>query len=162
MQVRITRLDKSLPLPAYETKGAVGFDILAAKDMEVAAGEVALVPTGLIIEVPDGYMLALASRSSTPRKKGLSTPHGVGIIDRDYCGPTDELLVQVYNFTVETVRISKGEKIAQGVFMRVDCFEWEEVEEIRSESRGGFGSTGGYHQNLTMKNARKAHNSVRR
>ncbi|MBD3330705.1 dUTP diphosphatase, partial [Candidatus Peregrinibacteria bacterium] len=61
-----------------------------------------------------------------------------------YCGPEDEIKVLVYNFTDENKEIVRGEKIAQGVFVRIDKFEWEEVEEIDSESRGGFGSTGGY------------------
>jgi len=96
------------------------------------------------VEVPEKYMLVVASRSSTPRKKGLTPPHGFGIIDHDYCGPEDEIKVMVYNFTDKVVKIEKGEKIAQGVFVRIDKFEWEEVDEIKGESRGGFGSTGGY------------------
>lgn len=89
-------------------------------------------------------MLVVASRSSTPIKKGLTPPHGFGIIDHDYCGPTDEIKVLVYNFTDQPVQITRGEKIAQGVFVKVDRFEWNEVETIDKESRGGFGSTGGY------------------
>ena len=103
-----------------------------------------MIPSNLIIGVPDGYMLVIASRSSTPRKKQLSPPHGFGIIDHDYCGPEDEVKVLVKNFSDEEVSIQRGEKIAQGVFVRVDKFEWEEVDEIKSDSRGGFGSTGGY------------------
>lgn len=145
MKVKVKRLDKSVPLPIYETNGAVGFDILAAESSVIAPKEIGMVATGLIVEVPEQYMLVVASRSSTPRKKGISPPHGFGIIDHDYCGPTDEIKVLVYNFTEEDVKIEKGEKIAQGVFVRVDKFEWEEVESMtRRESRGGFGSTGGY------------------
>ncbi|MBI2634597.1 hypothetical protein HYW82_02945 [Candidatus Peregrinibacteria bacterium] len=71
-------------------------------------------------------------------------PHGFGIIDHDYCGQEDEIKVLVYNFTEKEVMIQRGEKIAQGVFVKIDKFEWEEVDEMRKESRGGFGSTGGY------------------
>jgi len=144
MKVKIKRIDKELPLPKYETSGAVGFDILARESTEIAAKEIGMVPSNLIVEVPEKYMLVVASRSSTPKKKGLTPPHGFGIIDHDYCGPEDEVKVMVYNFTDNAVKIERGEKIAQGVFVRIDRFEWEEVEEISRESRGGFGSTGGY------------------
>jgi dUTP pyrophosphatase len=143
MKVKIKRLDKNLPLPVYETNGSVGFDFVAREGVTVAAGTIAVVPGNVIVEVPIGYMLIVASRSSTPRKKGLTPPHGFGIIDHDYCGPKDEIGIQVYNFTGAEVRIEKGEKIAQGVFVHIDKFEWEEVEEMSRESRGGFGSTGG-------------------
>jgi len=149
MKVKIKRIDSSLPLPVYETAGSVGFDILAREDTVIGAGEIALVPSNLIVEVPAGYMLVVASRSSTPRKKGLSTPHGFGIIDHDYCGPADEIKIQVHNFTDDNVKVGCGEKIAQGVFVRIDKFELEEISDsesksggIREESRGGFGSTG--------------------
>ena len=142
MKVRIKRIDNSLPLPVYETEGSVGFDVLAREATVIEPGSITLIPANIVVEVPTGYMLVVASRSSTPRKKGLTPPHGFGIIDHDYCGPEDEVKIQVYNFGEEPVSIERGEKIAQGVFVRVDKFEWEEVDEIRKESRGGFGSTG--------------------
>ena len=144
MKVQIKRIDKSLPLPVYETGGSVGFDILARERSEIPPKEINMIPSNLIIRVPDKYMLVVASRSSTPSRKGLTPPHGFGIIDHDYCGPEDEIKVMVYNFTDKAVIIEKGEKIAQGVFVRIDKFEWEEVDELGGESRGGFGSTGGY------------------
>jgi len=141
INVKIQRVDKDLPLPCYETAGSVGFDILARESIEIAPGSLALIAGNVIVEVPEGYMLTVASRSSTPKKKGLLTPHGIGIIDQDYCGPEDEIKIQVYNFTDESVKIERGDKIAQGVFVRVDTFAWEEVEKMTGESRGGFGST---------------------
>lgn len=141
MNVRIQRIDKSLPLPVYETAGSVGFDLVARENVRIEPGTIELIPGNVIVEVPEGYMLAVASRSSTPKKKGLTPPHGFGIIDHDYCGPTDEIKIQVYNFSDVAVLIERGEKIAQGVFVRVDKFEWQEVDSIRDESRGGFGST---------------------
>ena len=144
MKVKIKRIDKNLPLPVYETDGSVGFDILAREDSTIEPKSISLIPANIIVEVPVGYMLIVASRSSTPKKKGLMTPHGFGIIDHDYCGPEDEIKIQVFNFTDAPVSIKKGEKIAQGVFVRIDKFEWEELDEIRTESRGGFGSTGGH------------------
>ncbi len=141
MKIRIKRIDKSLPLPIYETDGSVGFDLLAREDVLVEPKEIVLIPSNVIVEVPDGYALIVASRSSTPRKHGLTKPHGIGVIDKDYCGPKDEVKIQVYNFTNETVEIKKGTKIAQGLFMRVDRFEFEEIDEVSNKSRGGFGST---------------------
>ncbi len=140
-KVRIQRVDKSLPLPVYETAGSVGFDLLARETVTIAPGTIELIPGNVIVEVPIGMMLVVASRSSTPRKKSLTQPHGFGIIDHDYCGPQDEVKIQVYNFSGVPVVVERGEKIAQGVFVKIDKFEWEEVESIREESRGGFGST---------------------
>lgn len=142
MQIRIQRIDKTLPLPTYATEGSVGFDLIARETVTIEPGRIELVPGNVIVEVPKGYMLAVASRSSTPKKRGLTPPHGFGVIDRDYCGPKDEVKIQVYNFSELPVTVERGEKIAQGVFVRVDQFEWEEVDSIREESRGGFGSTG--------------------
>lgn len=142
MKVRIKRIDTSLPLPRYETNGSVGFDFLAREDVIVPSKSIALIPGNVIVEVPSSYMLMVTLRSSTPRKKGLLMPHGVGIIDHDYCGPADEIKIQVYNFTDNSVTISQGEKIAQGIFVHIDKAEWEEVKRIKEESRGGFGSTG--------------------
>lgn len=142
MKVRIKRIDDSLPLPKYETEGSVGFDLVAREDVIIKPGTIELIPGNVIVEVPKGYMLIVASRSSTPRKKGLAPPHGFGIIDHDYCGPEDEVKIQVYNFSEQEVKIERGDRVAQGVFVMIDKFEWEEVEEIKSDSRGGFGSTG--------------------
>jgi dUTP pyrophosphatase len=86
-------------------------------------------------------MLLLTLRSSTPRKKGLLKPHGVGVVDQDYCGPEDEIKIQVYNFTEEAVTVERGEKIGQGIFVRIDQVEWNETEFLEKTSRGGFGST---------------------
>ncbi len=142
MQVKIKRIDTSLPLPEYQTSGAVAFDLYSRIDMAIAPKSLGLIPTNIIVEIPKGYMLMLASRSSTPKKKGLLVPHGVGIIDQDYCGEKDELLLQVYNFTDQEVPVAKGERMGQAVFVRIDQGEWEEVTEMNADSRGGFGTTG--------------------
>lgn len=141
MKVRIKRIDKSLPLPIYETGGSVGFDLLAREEVVIKPDSIKLIPANAIVEVPKGYSLIVASRSSTPRKHGLTKPHGIGIIDQDYCGEKDEIKIQMMNFTKKSVTIKKGTKIAQGLFIRTDRFEFVEVDEIRKESRGGFGST---------------------
>ncbi len=141
MKVRIQRVDKDLPLPKYETTGSVGFDLIVREEVTIAPRGIGLVPGNVIVEVPTGYMLVVALRSSTPRKKSLLIPHGMGIIDHDYCGPKDEIKIQVYNFSDAPVTVSRGEKIAQGIFVRIDKVDWDEAEKMSEKSRGGFGST---------------------
>jgi dUTP pyrophosphatase len=140
-KIKIKRIDKSLPLPIYETNGSVGFDLIARQQVIVHPGGIELIPANVVVKTPPGYMLMLASRSSTPKKKGLMKPHSIGVIDQDYSGENDELKIQVYNFTSEPTTVERGEKIAQGVFVRVDRFEWDEVDQMDSPDRGGFGST---------------------
>jgi dUTP pyrophosphatase len=143
LPVRIHRLDPSVALPEYQTAGAAGFDLAASADTDIPAGQVALVPTGLVIEVPAGYWLGIFARSSTPLKRGLMVANGVGVIDQDYCGPADEVKIQVLNFTHAAIRVRKGDRIAQGLFVPVARAEWRETGgDIREGSRGGFGATG--------------------
>lgn len=142
MQVEITRVDTSLPLPQYESAGAVGFDLITRETTVIEPGAIGLVPGNIIVKVPEGHMLIIAPRSSLPRKKGLVCPHSIGVIDQDYHGPSDELLVQVRNITKKPVTVERGERIAQGLFVRVDTAEWVEVESHNAQTRGGFGSTG--------------------
>lgn len=144
MKIRIQRVDPSLALPAYGTVGAAAFDIVTRVTTVVEPGAISLIPGNVIVKVPEGTMLLIAPRSSMPRKKGLVFPHGVGIIDQDYCGPEDELLIQVQNITKEPVTVERGERIAQGVFVNIQKAEWEEVESHGVETRGGFGTTGSH------------------
>lgn len=142
MRLRIRRLDPTIDLPAYGTRESTAFDLAAAGDLTVAPGQIALVPTGLVIEVPRGHVLAIVARSSTPLKRGLIVANGVGLIDPDYAGPTDEVRIQVLNVTDVPVAIRRRDRLAQGLVLPVPQVEWEEVEALRAESRGGFGSTG--------------------
>jgi len=109
--------------------------------MTVAPGEVALVPTGLVIEVPAGHFLGVFARSSTPLKRGLMVANGVGVVDPDYCGPKDEIKIEVLNFTTTPVVIHRGDRLAQGVIIPAVRAEWQEIEEVQRETRGGFGAT---------------------
>ena len=144
LPVRIRRLDATVPLPAYQTPGAAGFDLAASADVLIAPGTIALVPTGLVIEVPAGHFLGIFARSSTPLKKGLMVANGVGVIDQDYCGPADEVKIQVLNFTAAPVQVARGDRIAQGLFIPVARADWQEADDdLRHGSRGGFGATGG-------------------
>lgn len=141
LQVTIKRVDTSLPLPTYATAGSVGFDLLCREDTEIAPRTIKLIPGNVIVRIPEGFMLMLTMRSSTPRRKGLLIPNGVGIIDQDYCGEGDELKVQVFNFRDEAITVNRGERIAQGIFIPVMHVTWDEVNEM-GKGRGGFGSTG--------------------
>ena len=140
--VRIRRLRADIPLPAYQTPGSAAFDLAASADITIVAGQVALVPTGLVIEVPPGMFLGIFARSSTPLKRGLMVANGVGVVDSDYCGPDDEIKIAVINVTKAAVEVKKGDRLAQGVLLPAPRVEWEEVGELRPDSRGGFGATG--------------------
>jgi len=142
MKVKIKRIDKSLPLPEYLTKGSVAFDLYSRQDMIIPAKSIRRIPTNYIVEIPVGYMLSITTRSSTPKRKGLSIPHGLGIIDQDYHGENDEILLQIYNFTDKDTEIKRGERIGQAAFLRVDTAEWNEVDKMSNNDRGGFGGTG--------------------
>jgi dUTP pyrophosphatase len=141
-RLRIRRLRPDVRLPAYETPGAAAFDLAAAESVTIAPGEVALVPTGLVVEVPAGWALGIFARSSTPLKRGLMVANGVGIVDSDYCGPTDEIKVAVLNVTAIPVKVSTGDRLAQGLLLPAPRVEWDEVTELAATSRGGFGGTG--------------------
>jgi dUTP pyrophosphatase len=142
LDVRITRLNERIAVPVYQTEGAAGFDLAASAAMTVEPGEVTLVPTGLVIEVPPGHFLGVFARSSTPLKRGLMVANGVGLVDSDYCGPTDEIKIEVFNFTAAPVQIQAGDRLAQGVILPYVRARFREQEAGRP-SRGGFGSTGG-------------------
>lgn len=142
MKVQIKLVDSTLPLPEYQTPGAVAFDLYSRIDLEIPPKSIAKIPTNLIVQTPPGYLLSIVTRSSTASKKGLSLLQGYGIIDQDYCGPTDEILYQVYNFTDNTVTVKRNERVGQAAFLRVDQAQWEQVEEMTGPNRGGFGTTG--------------------
>jgi len=131
-------------VPAYHSAGAAALDLVADEDATVAPGEVRLIGTGLVVRVPAGFFLAVVARSSLPIKKGLIVANGVGVVDSDYCGPDDEVKVEVLNTTTAPVAIARGERIAQAMVVPVPRVEWVEMDERdQAPSRGGFGATGG-------------------
>ena len=142
MRLRIKRLSPAIGLPEPATGGAAGFDLAAAADIEIPPRGIRLVGTGLVIAVPDGHFLGIFARSSTPLKRGLMVANGVGIIDSDYCGPDDEIKIQVLNITDAPVKVARGDRLAQGIVLPCPRVEWDEVVDISQPSRGGFGSTG--------------------
>lgn len=142
MKINIKRIDVSLPLPEYKTKGAAAFDLYAREDSIIKPHTLGYIPTNLVIKTPPGYVLIVASRSSTP-KRGLIIPHGIGIVDADFCGEEDELKCQVFNITKKPVAIMRGERIGQAMFVKFGkASQWKEQKEMNKKSRGGFGSTG--------------------
>jgi dUTP pyrophosphatase len=140
--MKIKRLDPAVGFPQPATGRAAGVDLAAAVDVEIPPRSIRLVGTGLVIGVPDGHFLGIFARSSTPLKRGLMVANGVGVVDADYCGPEDEVKIQLLNFTDAPVHIKKGDRLAQGIVLPSPRVEWDEVSEVGDTTRGGFGSTG--------------------
>lgn len=129
-------------LPKRETAHAAGYDLSVAKEVSIAPGEIILVPTGVKAYMQDGEVLYLYDRSSNPRKKGLVLINSVGVIDGDYYNnPANEghIFAQMKNITDQTITLSAGERIVQGVFMP---FLIADGDQASGERTGGFGSTG--------------------
>jgi dUTP pyrophosphatase len=142
MDVFVQRIDSTLPLPQYQSIGAAAFDFVTRENTTIAPKAIGLVPGNVIVKVPEGYALLVLPRSSLPRKKGLICPHSLGLIDQDYHGPKDEIFVQVQNITDQPITVERGERIAQGLFVKIDRATFKEVDSHGAETRGGFGSTG--------------------
>jgi dUTP pyrophosphatase len=141
MKIKIKRFDKELPLPKYHTEGAAGFDLAARKTMTIGPREVAYVPVNVAVETPSDHFLLIAARGST-HKRGLMLANSVGIGDADFCGDEDEYMAALWNFTDKPVTVERGDRIAQGIFVKFTRGEWEEVDRMENKTRSGFGSTG--------------------
>jgi dUTP pyrophosphatase len=128
-------------MPVYSSARAAGFDLAAAEQVEIPPGEIRLVGTGLIIAVPDHHFLAVIARSSTPLKRGLVVANGVGVIDPDYQGRSDEVKIQLLNVGPTPVTVKPGDRLAQAIVLPAPRVEFEEGD-AAEQSRGGFGSTG--------------------
>jgi dUTP pyrophosphatase len=109
--------------------------------VEIQPKAVGYVLLNIACETPEGHFLLVAARSSI-RKKGLMPVHGIGIGDSDFRGDQDEYPAPYFNFTDKPVTIERGGRIAQGAFIKIEDYEWEEVDQLGDENRGGFGSTG--------------------
>lgn len=128
-------------MPEYKTAGAVAFDLAVIEGATLASGERMLLPTGLVVRVPEGHALILASRSSNA-KKGIRLANSVGVIDQDYSGPEDELRIAVHNFGSEPYTIEKYDRIAQGLIVPIARATFVEPQDWDGSNRGGFGTTG--------------------
>jgi len=144
MNIRIKRLDNTLPLPSYQTDGAVAFDLYTREAATIPPHDFKMLPTNLIIATPPGYALVLAARSSSAKKKGLTMRNSIGIIDQDYAGEADEIHIMVQNLTDVPVDVERGERLAQGMFLHIEKPVFEEVDSMEQTNRGGFGSTGDF------------------
>ncbi len=142
MNILIHRIDTTLPLPEYQTKGSRAFDFITRETTIIDPHSIGFVPGNVIVEVPENHSLLILPRSSLFRKKSLLIPNAPGLIDGDYCGPEDEIHIQVLNLSDKSVTVERGERIAQGLFVRSERGEWQEIERPKRDSRGGFGSTG--------------------
>lgn len=143
-RVRFVRLPSNpdLPLPARATPHAAGYDVRSAEaDLELRPGEIRLVGTGLVMELPEGMECQVRPRSGLALSHGVTLPNSPGTIDPDYRG---ELRIILQNLGPEPVHLRRGERIAQLVFARFECPVIEAAEDLTESQRGtgGFGSTG--------------------
>ena len=141
MDIRIKRFDKDVPLPKRQTEGAAAFDLAAREEVTIEPGKIGYVPLNVAVETPAGHFLLIAARSGT-HKRGLMMANGIGIIDPDFSGDGDEVRGVYFNFTAVPVTVEKGERIAQGTFVPVAHFSWNEMDALPNKDRGGFGTTG--------------------
>jgi dUTP pyrophosphatase len=144
LPVPIVRLDPDLPLPAYAHPGDAGADLLTTVDLTLAPGERALVPTGIALAVPEGYVALVHPRSGLAARHGLSIVNTPGTIDAGYRGEVKVLLVNLD--PREPVELRRGDRVAQLVFQRVERAAFEVVDSLEDSARGvgGYGSTGGF------------------
>ncbi len=142
--VNVKLLRDGAVLPSYGSAFAAGADLVACPDtptVEIGSGETILIPTGLAMEIPVGYVGLIYARSGIACKRGLAPANKVGVIDSDYRG---EILVALHNHSAEPQRIERGERIAQLVITPYLAVEFAEADTLEDTARGkgGFGSTG--------------------
>lgn len=144
MKVQLRMLDDGLEAPSYAHPGDAGADLRARVDVELAPGQRVLVPTGVSIALPFGYVALIHPRSGLATRHGLTIVNAPGTVDAGYRG---EISVTLLNTdAAETIRLKRGDRIAQMVIQRVETAEFEPVAELSDSVRGagGFGSTGGF------------------
>ena len=142
VQVLITRLDPDLPLPRYAKPGDAGADIVSRIDITLAPGERALVPTGIAIALPDGYVALVHPRSGLAIKHGVTMVNSPGTVDAGYRGELQIILIN--HDRSESISFKRGDRTAQLVIQQVERAEFVEVSDLPGSGRGtgGFGSTG--------------------
>lgn len=142
MKVKIVNKSE-FPSPFYATELSAGMDLYAniQEPIMLKPLERAMVPTGIFMELPEGYEAQVRPRSGLAAKKGISVLNAPGTIDADYRGEVKVILV---NLSSEDFLVEKGERVAQMVIAKYEKIEWDEVQELSSSERGagGFGSTG--------------------
>lgn len=139
MKVQLQKLDVEAKLPSYAHQGDAGMDVYALQTVELNPGQRTIVPTGIAMAVPQGYVALVWDKSGRAVKNGITTM--AGVIDAGYRG---EVGIVIYNASNEVVTIDKHEKVAQILIQPVVSAELEEVDSLDETDRGegGFGSTG--------------------
>ena len=142
LRVPVIRLDAELPLPSYAHPGDAGADLRTTVDVVLAPGERALVPTGVALALPQGYVGLVHPRSGLAARHGLSIVNTPGTVDAGYRGEIKVLLVNLDPH--EPVELRRGDRVAQLVVQRVEHVAFDEVDALPDSSRGagGYGSTG--------------------
>jgi dUTP pyrophosphatase len=143
VDVLITRLDPELPLPAYEHPGDAGLDLRSRVDLTLQPGERAMVPTGVAIALPPGYVALVCARSGLALRAGIGLVNAPGVVDAGYRGEIGVILVN--HDPAAAFSITRGDRIAQLVVQHAPRARLTEVSELPGSHRGegGFGSTGG-------------------
>ena len=138
---KIRIVTKTGVLPTYETRGSSGMDLRSTVNHQLLPGKRCLIPTGIFIELPEGYEAQVRARSGFAVKHGIGIVNGVGTIDSDYRG---EIQVCLINWGEESFEIKQGDRIAQLIISQYERIEWEEVAALEDTERGagGFGSSG--------------------
>ena len=142
MKMKIIKFYDDAIIPAYQTKGAAGFDFCAhlSEPYILQPGEMHAFDTGVGVEIPKGYELQIRSRSGLAYKHQVSLLNGIGTIDSDY---RDEVRVLLKNHSDKKFTVEPGMRIAQGVVAKYERIEFEEVDKLsETDRKGGFGSTG--------------------
>jgi dUTP pyrophosphatase len=139
--VKVVRLDRELPLPAYARAGDAGLDLLARQPVTLGAGGWATVPTGIAVELPEGWAGFVLPRSGLAAKHGVTCLNAPGLIDSGY---RDEIRVVLVNHSALAYAVTRGDRIAQLVVQPVHRVAWEPVDELAGSERGtgGFGHSG--------------------
>lgn len=143
VELLILRLDPDLPMPARELPGDAGFDLYARMDTTLDPGDRALIPTGVSIALPDGYVALVHPRSGLAIKHGFTLVNAPGTIDAGYRG---EISVIGLNAGSEPLTLKRGDRVAQLVILELPAVNVVEVASLPGSVRsaGGFGSTGGF------------------
>jgi dUTP pyrophosphatase len=144
VDILITRLDQDVPLPSYSHPGDAGADLVTTVDVHLEPGERSLVPTGVALALPDGYVGLVHPRSGLAAKLGVSIVNAPGTVDAGYRGEISVLLVNLD--PAKPVDLSRGDRVAQLVVQQVEKARFVEVERLPGSARGagGYGSTGGF------------------
>jgi dUTP pyrophosphatase len=144
VRVSVLRLDPELPLPSYAHPGDAGADLYAREGVTLKPGERRLVPTGIALALPEGYVALVHPRSGLAHRSGLSIVNAPGTIDAGYRGEVQVCLVNLDPAT--PIELRRGDRIAQLVIQQFETATFVEVDDLPDSARGagGYGSTGGF------------------